>query len=306
MQNELIIIIGPTCSGKTNLALILAEKISAEIISADSMQIYKFMDIGTAKPTSRELNRIPYHLINIITPDILYSAGEFKKDAEKIINDINNRGKKIIITGGTGLFIKTITHGIFTSPARNDRIREELNKIVKEKGLNVLYEQLQEVDPVTASKIHINDPLRIIRALEVYRLTNIPISKLQSENTVQSKYKFKIFGLKPEREELYSRINKRVDEMVGKGILNEIKFLIEKGYDKNSPGLQGIGYKELMDYIEGKYTFEQAVNLIKRNTRRYAKRQFTWFNHLSSVIWFEIKKECNYNEIAEKIIAQIG
>ncbi|MBI5417387.1 tRNA (adenosine(37)-N6)-dimethylallyltransferase MiaA [Candidatus Poribacteria bacterium] len=302
MRTELIIIAGPTASGKSKLAIILAKKICAEIVSADSRQIYKFMDIGTAKPSHEELSLVPHHMIDIITPDKLYSAGEYKNNAEKIIDEILKKDKKVILVGGTGLYIKSITEGIFLSPARNDNKRDAYEKIIKEKGLSFLYEELKKCDPIAAKKIHVNDSVRIIRALEVYEETGMPISEFQTMHTQQSKYSFKMFGLKSNKEELYNRINSRVDKMFTEGFLNEFNSLIEKGYNDKSPGLQGIGYKELLDYSSGKYSLDEAIDHIKRNTRRYAKRQLTWFNHIPDISWFEANENANYDKIADEII----
>ncbi|MBI5206624.1 MAG: tRNA (adenosine(37)-N6)-dimethylallyltransferase MiaA [Candidatus Firestonebacteria bacterium] len=304
MQKELLIILGPTASGKSKLALILAEKNSAEIISADSRQIYKFMDIGTAKPLKEDLQHISHHMIDIVTPDELYSAGEYKNEAEKIIQEIFERGKNVIITGGTGLYIRALIEGIFNSPRRDNKIQEELEKIALEKGHGVLYNELKKVDPISAEKIHINDKYRIIRALEVFKQTGAPISRHKTKSTMPINYKYKIFGLNLRREKLYRRINERVDKMISSGLLDEIKKLKQMGYNKSSPGFEGIGYQELWDYLEGEQTLEKAIELIKQNTRKYAKRQITWFKKLKEVTWFDV--ECmSLSEIAERISKEL-
>jgi len=301
--NIVIVILGPTASGKTKLSIELAKDIDGEIVSADSMQIYKYMDIGTAKPTEEEKQGIKHHLIDEITPDEEFSVARFQQLAVKYIDDIINRGKIPIVCGGTGLYIDSLIYNIeFGDTICDWELRERLRKEALEKGNEYLHNKLKEIDPEAAEKIHMNNVKRVIRAIEVYTYTHKTISMLQKESRNNpSKYKFYVFGLSMGREKLYERINQRVDRMIEKGLVQEVKKLMEMGYDKSTIAMQGIGYKEILSYLRGEISFDEAVYLLKRNTRRYAKRQFTWFNRMKDVHWINLDETHDLQEIIKNI-----
>ena len=275
---KLIIICGPTGVGKTSLALQLAEKLPVEIISADSRQIYKCMNIGTAKPTSEELRSVPHHLINIITPDEKFTAGEFVKRADEAIALIYERKHIPFIVGGTGFYIKSLLYGLCKISEIPAEIRSNLKNEIEEKGSEKLHEELTEVDPIASQKIDKNDGNRIIRALEVYRETGIPISSYWHRDALEQRYEYFTVYLNEERQVLYDKINKRVDRMIADGLFDEFKDLLDRGFAPYDPGLNSIGYKEFIDFIEEKQDWNSTIELIKQHMRNYSKRQCTWFN----------------------------
>ena len=282
-----IIIAGPTASGKTDLAVQLASLCNGEIISADSMQVYRRMDIGTAKPTLEERGGIPHHMIDIIEPGEEFSAARFASLALEKIREMRERGKNPFVAGGTGLYIKTLTHGIFKGPEADPALRARLEREVDEHGSARLHERLKEVDPAGAAAIHPNNRARVMRALEVYALSKKPISEYHREHAFSDEplQTLKI-GLAVDREELYGRINERVDRMMARGLLAETRGLLDAGYSPSLKPMGGLGYKEMTDCIEGRRTLEEAVELLKMNTRRYAKRQMTWFGKDPGIRWF--------------------
>ncbi len=288
----IIVIGGPTASGKTSLSIELAKAYNAEIVSADSMQIYKYMNIGTAKPDMDERDGIVHHLMDIVTLDVSFSVAEYVKLAHEKIAEIRDRGKNVIIIGGTGLYINSLVDDVdFTENDSDTKIREELSKTAEEKGVDVLVEELKTFDPVSAERIHKNNVRRIIRAIEFYRMTGVPISVHQEETKKkESRYSPCMMAIKWDMPKLYERIEKRVDIMIENGLINEVRELLEKGYTKDMTSMQGIGYKELIEYFSGECTFPEAVDKIKLGTRHYAKRQMTWFRRDERINWI------NYNE----------
>ncbi|NLX64917.1 MAG: tRNA (adenosine(37)-N6)-dimethylallyltransferase MiaA [Clostridiaceae bacterium] len=288
-MDKVVVIAGPTASGKTDLAVELALKLNGEVISADSMQIYRGMDIGTAKPTMEERRGIPHHLIDIVDPDEEYSVAQFKEDALACIKDIIKRGKTPIVAGGTGLYINSLVYNITFSETISDwEYRERMKKLSEEQGPQVLYEYLKKVDPKSAEIIHPNNIKRVIRALEVYETTGIPISEHKEASRKNPPlYKFLIYGLQVEREELYRRIDQRVDKMIEKGLYDEVKGLLGRGYSPDLVSLQGIGYKEIIAAIEGRCSLSEATERIKTNTRHLAKRQITWFKKTEGLVWID-------------------
>lgn len=302
MEKKVLAIVGPTASGKTKLSLIVAERINGEIISADSRQVYKYMDIGTAKPSREEREKIKHYFIDELNPDEEFNAGIFGERGREIIEDIFSRGKVPIIVGGSGLYIKALIDGFFEGPGSDWELREILYNRAKEFGKESLYEELKKIDPESAQKIHPNNLKRIIRALEVYYLTGKPISQLQKEVKPEINFNAVQIGLKWDRKKLYKRIEERVNEMLNKGLIDEVKNLRTLGYDKNLNSLQTVGYKEVFNYLDGLITYDEMVYLIKRNSRRYAKRQLIWFRQDKRIIWVDVDENTDLNELADKVI----
>lgn len=296
MKPIVYVIGGPTASGKSKLAVELAKKVNGEIISADSMQIYKEMNIGTAKVNKEEMQGVQHYLVDFVSPDERYSVSNFKKDAEKAIEEILAKGKTPIVVGGTGLYIDSLIYGIeFQDEEVDLEYREKLNKIADEKGLESLYKKAQEIDPEAMKKISINDRKRIIRVLEIYHKTG----KTKTEQELQSrknevKYEYKVFAITMDREKLYERIEKRVDFMIEQGLIEEVKQILEK-YHTFPTAMQGLGYKEVVEYLEDSCTKEEMIEKIKKETRHYAKRQLTWFRKNKETIWLDGEKSTDEN-----------
>ncbi|NOX21224.1 MAG: tRNA (adenosine(37)-N6)-dimethylallyltransferase MiaA [Nitrospirae bacterium] len=302
MKNrDVIVLLGPTSVGKTALAIKIARVLDTEIISADSMQIYRGMDIGTAKPSKEELSMVRHHMIDIIEPSEGYSVGRFLDQAVKTIEALHKRGRIPLVVGGTGLYIKALTRGLFSAPEADEDLRREL-KMKEKQCPGYLYKMLCELDPEKAASINPNDLRRIIRALEVYFKTARPISELQKELTEPLPYSFTKIGLTRDRKELYRMIEKRVDEMFERGLVQEVQRLLEK-HPSETP-LQAIGYKEVILYLEGKKSLDEVISMVKRATKRYAKRQFTWFKKEEAVQWVDITGMFSVEEIYEKVLKE--
>ena len=275
---KVIVICGPTASGKTALSIQLAQKINGEIISSDSMQIYKDMNIGTAKPDKQEMQGIKHYLLDFVEPNQRYSVADYKKDAENAIEDILQKGKVPIIVGGTGLYVDSLIYGIeYPNIEFDENYRKKLEKRAEKEGLEKLYEEARKIDPQAMEKISRNDQKRILRVLEIYNATG----KTKTEQEIESrknevKYDYKVFAINMDREKLYDRINKRVDIMIQKGLIEEVENLLKK-YNEFPTAIQGLGYKEVVEYLQGKVLKEDMIENIKRESRRYAKRQITWF-----------------------------
>ena len=305
---NVIVIVGPTCSGKTTLSLKLSQLIPAEIISADSRQFYKYLDIGTAKPSIEQLQTVPHHLIDFLDPLENYDVSLFENDAEKIINEILKENKIPIVVGGSGLYVKALIDGIFDTDVKNEEYRKELLQKRKEFGDEFLYNELKKVDPESASKMLAQNWKRVMRALEVFHTTGEPIWKHYQKQYAhkEKKYLFKQFGLNWDRKILYKNIDNRVDEMIEAGFVEEVKNILEKGYDKNLNSLNTVGYKEIVQHLEGEISLERTIELIKRNTRHYAKRQLTWFRKDERIHWFDINNISELDQIAKKIIQSLN
>lgn len=303
----MILITGVTASGKGKLAFDLACQIDAEIISVDSMKVYRRMDIGTAKPPKKVREKIRYHLIDIVEPSESFSLGRYLELANDAIMDIKGRGKTVIAVGGTALYIKALLFGLFEGPGSDEKIREQLKQQAEAVGLEQLYSELEKIDPEAAQRIHANDEKRIIRALEVYRLTGRPISEFQkqwpkNQRTEQSLlHKFKIIALRRQKQIESKRINSRVKKMIDDGLVDEVKSLLVEDEPLSKQAASAIGYAEIIDYLEGKTTLEDAIELIKKNTRHLAKHQRTWFKTFPDVSWLDIEE----NESHEHIFARI-
>jgi tRNA dimethylallyltransferase len=300
-KQKIVIIIGPTASGKTDLALRLAERLDGEIVNADSMQLYRGLDIGTAKPSPELRNRVPHHLIDIADPDQEFSASDFRREAAKAIADIAGRGKRAFIVGGTGLYIRALLQGLVDSPSGAGEVRLELEEEARRRGNGALLGELAKVDSVTAERLHSNDLVRIIRALEVYRMTGNPISQQRSSHGFSGDYYCALkLGLSVERLELYERIDSRVERMMGDGLVDEVQTLLERGFSPQLKALRSIGYRHICAYLSGEYSLAEGVRLMQRDTRRYAKRQMTWFRNDKEINWVEYSD--NFASIYNNVI----
>ena len=298
----LIILTGPTAVGKTSLSIELAKALNAEIISADSMQIYKYMDIGSAKVTKEEMGGIVHHMIDEVTPDYNFSVSEFQKRSKEYIRQISDIGKNILVTGGTGLYLNSLIYNMdFAKSNSNSKLREELEKELEEKGIDHMHEKLKSLDSDASNRIHKNNTKRVIRALEVC-LDGKKMQDFSNDLRYNEDYLPIIIVLNRDREILYNRINERVDIMMESGLVNEVKNLLDMGYTKDLVSMQGIGYKEIVKYIEGEYTLQEAIEIIKRDSRRYAKRQITWFKRYKNSKWFDLGEYDNQEILKEDIM----
>ena len=290
MKEKLFILIGPTAVGKTAISLDLAKKLNGEVISADSMQIYKYMDIGTAKITSHEMQGIPHHLVDIIYPDESFSVSDYKIHATQCISEINKKNKLPIVVGGTGLYINSLVYKLnFASVPPNETIRTRLEDLGNEYGNEYLHNILLRVDKASGERISIQDKKRVIRALEINELTGKTMTEYNKDfRESNDDYDLVMVCLNMDRAKLYERINHRVDIMLEQGLVEEVKSILRKGYDKNLVALQGIGYKEIIMYLDNNYTLEYAVDKIKQGSRNYAKRQLTWFRRDNRIKWIDV------------------
>ena len=297
MKKPLVILTGPTAVGKTKASIGLAKAIGGEIISADSMQVYKQMDIGSAKIKPSEMDGIPHYLVDILEPDEEFHVVLFQQMAKQAIQKIYEKGKIPILVGGTGFYIRAVLYDIdFSANEKDTSYREKLEKLAQTKGAEYLHDRLREVDEKSAQDIHANNVKRVIRALEYFHQTGEKISEHNEEQRKKvSPYNFSYFVLNDERAHLYEKINLRVDQMINEGLVREVQSLKEKGYTRDMVSMQGLGYKEMLDYLDNKCSLEEAVEIIKRDTRHFAKRQITWFKRESDVTWID-KKEYDYNE----------
>lgn len=297
LKKPLIILTGPTAVGKTKLSIELAKEVNGEIISADSMQVYKHMDIGSAKIKKEEMCGVSHHLIDVLEPDEEFHVVRFQEMAKQAMEEIYAKGKVPILAGGTGFYIQAVVKDIdFSKETEKSPVREELEKLAEEKGCAYLHERLQQVDPKSAEKIHANNVKRVIRALEYFELTGKPISLHNEEEAAkESPYNVAYFVLNDVRERLYERIDARVDAMLQEGLVEEVSGLAKKGYTKDMVSMQGLGYKEILSYLDGSYTLDEAVYILKRDTRHFAKRQLTWFKREKDVIWVN-KQDFHYEE----------
>jgi len=285
---KILVVVGPTASGKSDLALRLARELDAEIVNADSMQVYRGLDIGTAKPSPAQRAGVPHHLIDVAEPDRLFSAADFAEAADEAIRAITGRGKRVIVVGGTGLYIRALLKGLVDSPSGAGDVRKALQEEAAQLGNDAMLERLRQVDPELAARMHPNNLVRIIRALEVHRLTGIPLSRYQQEHAFSvRRYDSLQIGIDVDRKELYARIEARVDRMLAEGLKDEVRGLLGQGYGRQLKAMRAIGYKETAAYLAGECSLEEAAQLMKRDTRRYAKRQLTWFNADPDILWFE-------------------
>lgn len=295
MKEKLVVIVGPTAVGKTKMGIELAKRFNGEIISGDSMQIYKEMDIGTAKVKIEEMDGIPHHLLDIKEPTEPFSVAEFKDLVQPLIKSLNAQGKLPFIVGGTGLYINSVIQNFnFADTSTDLQFREKMEKFVEEHGVDQLHQQLKDVDPVSYTSIHPNNYRRVIRALEVLKLTGKTLSEYQQTQVKESPYDYVFIGLTMDRDVLYERINDRVDLMIEHGLIEEAQRLYDHRV-RECQSVQAIGYKEIYEYIEGRVSREEAIEILKRNSRRYAKRQYTWFRNKADVHWFDMTN-ANFNK----------
>jgi len=305
LQDPLLItIIGPTASGKTSLAVNLAWKVNGEIINCDSMQMIRQLNIGTDKPSAEIRKRIKHHLFDRIDIDEFYSAGTYMNEAREICKEVSGRSKVPIMVGGTGLYYRAFLKGIFGGPGKSKKLRRRLDRIIEKQGLSFLFEKLKEKDPEAASRLEPVDCLRIVRALEVQILTGKPISTIQKDTIPLSGFRLARFGLNPPREMLYDRINRRVEEMFDEGLLDEVSSLIGAGFPRNAKGFEALGYRYAFDVLEGTMRLEEAIELTKRDTRRYAKRQMTWFRKEKDIFW--INQTGETEDSLKKVLCELG
>jgi len=304
----LIMIVGPTAVGKSNLAIALAERVGGEIVAADSLQVYRGLDIGTAKASAEEQRRVPHHLLDLVDPDMPFSAADYARLARATIDDIRGRGRPPIVVGGTGLYARAFLHGLFDGPGEDSVVRRALRQDAIRVGTPGLHQRLQGLDPEAAAGIHPNDLFRIVRALEVTTVAGRPISALRKESRRHHepiRGPVLRFGLQRPREELYRRIETRVEEMMARGFLDEVRGLLTRGYSPTLKPLRAIGYRHVIEHLEGRATLDEAVARLKRDTRRYAKRQLTWFHHEDGIQWCRMEGSDGIsqglNSLAERI-----
>jgi len=304
INDPVLVLVGPTAIGKTDLSLSLAEHFKCEIISVDSMQVYRFMDVGTAKATKEERQRVRHHLIDIANPDENYDAVRFVEDARAAITDIHNRGKIPLLTGGTGLYLKALFEGIFSGVDADPQIRRRLEERLLAEGPNVLHQELCICDYVSAKRIHVNDKHRLLRALEVFLSTGKPWSEHLRQHKEQNEGirfpKALLLGLTCNRSKLYDRINIRCKEMLQSGLEEEVRSLLQQGYNKKLKAFRSIGYKHMIQYIDGEFDQIEMLTLLSRDTRRYAKRQYTWFSRMDKLHWMEVSQKQEIFKHVEK------
>jgi tRNA dimethylallyltransferase len=303
MKPKIIIICGPTGIGKTSTAIELAEKLNGEIIGADSMQIYRYMDIGTAKPTAEEQRQVTHHMIDLVDPDEHFDAVQYAKLAREKVLQLHRKRIISFVVGGTGLYIKALIHGLFESQPINPEIRKRLNAEAAEQGSEFLYHRLKNRDPETAERLHPSDTYRIIRALETVEATAKRISEYhQNHQFIETPYTVLKIGLNMDRKKLYERINARVDMMIAAGFVDEVRKLLDLGYTAELKSMQSIGYRHMVDYIEGRLSWKDCLRTLKRDHRRYAKRQLTWFGADTEIIWKEPKQVKEIMKVVGKFL----
>ena len=304
MTSRLLCLLGPTAVGKTEIAIELAQRLNAEIVSVDSRQIYRQMDIGTAKPTPEEQQAARHHLIDCVNISQSFSVADYQRLADTAITDIRNRGKRVLLVGGAGLYFRAVVDGLFEGPGADPILRKRLEGEAAQHGVDALHERLRACDPVSADRIHPNNIVRVVRALEVYELTGTPMSELQQQwHPEKQRYPFIAFCLTMQRAHLYRRIEQRVDVMLANGLIAEVEALLAAGYSRDTVALQSFGYRELIAYLDGECTYIEAVSQLKQNTRRFAKRQLTWFRKDTRLEWIDREST---PDIVGNILERIG
>ncbi len=282
-------IAGPTAAGKTAAGLELAERLGAEIVSADSRQIYRLLDIGTAKPTAAERNRVPHHLVDFLDPDRAYSAADYAAGARAAMDELDAQGRRYLVVGGSGLYLRALIEGLAAIPPADHALRQELAEFAELHGKAALHQRLAGIDPATAARLQPNDTVRIVRALEVHALTGKPISQWHANERVTDHRRYRLVVLDVDRDELYRRIDRRVDAMIEQGLVAEVRGILDRGHPPSLNSLRTVGYREVIAHIEGECDLDRAIELIKRNTRNFAKRQLTWFRGMKNAEWVDDK-----------------
>ena len=306
MESKVIVIVGPTCSGKTSLAIVLALKLKTEIISADSRQVYKFLDVGTAKPTESQRKNVKHHFVNVLNVDEKFNASKFSIEALKLIDELRKKGKISVVVGGSGLYVRALVDGIIDEVEVDEDYRNELYELRIKNGNEYLYKELLKVDPESAAKMLPQNWKRVIRALEVHHITGRTISYFHSNQKKKSDYSFLQYGLEWDRKKLYDNINARVDDMIATGLVNEVKSILAMGFEKKINALNTVGYKEIISYLEEKISLDNAIELIKRNTRHFAKRQITWFKADKRIEWLRVNSYEDLLIHSESIIKSLN
>ena len=306
VKGKLLAIVGPTASGKTDVAIKVAKALDGEIVSADSMQIYRGMAIGSAQPTKAQMEEVPHHMVAFLEPDASYSVSRYQNDARKAIAEIQDRGKLPILCGGTGLYNNAVLYDFdFTSAKQDPEYRAKLQALYEKEGAEELHKMLMKVAPERAKTIHPNNVVRVIRSLEVHHICGETIEPMNQTKLYEPYYNTLILGINHDREVLYERINKRVDRMVEEGLLQEVQALLDRGCTLDNMAMKGLGYKEIIRYLLGETTLEEALYIIKRDTRHFAKRQLTWFRRDKNIHWIKAPRKCNANDIYTKLYEYI-
>lgn len=306
MKEKLLCIVGPTAVGKTKMSISLAKRFDGEVISGDSMQVYRGMDIGTAKIKKEEMEGIPHHLIGILEPEENFSVSSFKQKALEKIREISLRQRLPILVGGTGLYVQAVTHDFHFAFPSDEQVRHKWEVIAREQGSETLYAELTKRDPEYARSLHPNNVRRVIRALEILDVSGRSMAEFQGQWENKSPYQLVMIGLTMEREKLYERINTRVDRMIKEGLVDEVASLMARGVPADATALQAIGYKEIVQYLQGHMGFEEAVERLKRNSRRFAKRQLTWFKRISDLVWFDVTDTSHWKDHEERIAQYVA
>jgi len=307
LERTIVVIAGPTAVGKTTISIQVALRIQGQIVSCDSMQLYKYMNIGSAKPSKEQLSMVPHHLINAIDPKESFSVVTYQKLAKAAITEIFQQGQVPVITGGTGLYLNSLLYNMdFGANPANTEYRNQLFSIAENQGNEALFAQLEQADPSAAKRIHPNNVKRVVRALEAVELNGTGLADFSSVNAKTKEYDAILIGLTRDRDELYQRIEDRVDHLMESGLLEEVLSLKNMGFTSADIAMKGIGYKELLDYLAGAYGLDEAIELIKKNTRHYAKRQMTWFKRYPEMQWFNLSEDQNEEESLEKIMSWIS
>ena len=306
-MTAVLAVVGPTASGKTALALELAERLDTEIVSADSMQVYRGMEIGTAAPTAKEQARVAHHFVGFLEPGAYFSAGEFERRARPVVDALNARGKTAAVVGGSGLYVRALIDGLFPGPGADESLRARLHAEAEREGVAALYRRLARLDPDYGSLINEGDLRRIVRALEVYELTGRPLSELHREHREGAGSLTALqVGLEYPREQLYARINARVDRMLAAGFLDELRALLDHGHERHINRLRSLGYREFIAHLKGECSYEEATEAMKRNTRRFAKRQLTWFRSDKRIHWIPADADAPVGEYGEQVLARLA
>ena len=301
-RKPLIVIVGPTAVGKSRVGILLAKALGTEVLTADSRQVFRGMDIGMDKPTVAERQGVPHRLIDLVEPDQPFNVGLYRRHALEEIARLHGAGKLPLLVGGTGLYVRALLRGLWDGPAADWVLRGKLEAEALDQGIGALYEELSRVDPASAQRLHPHDQVKIIRALEVYRLSGRPLSDAIHEHAFgESPFSSLVIGLTRERESLYRRVDARVDEQLAKGLLEEMRRLSAKGYDRQLGSMKGLGYRQMAGYLAGEYSYEEAVRLLKRDTRHFAKRQLTWFRKEPGLIWLRIEERDTFEDVTARI-----